>query len=371
VGIFVNYCAGVSLDIAPAPTVHAILVNVLQYAFSDIAIRHTHNMFSCLHAQYTMSDSGGYQNLKMELGNGTINCDRTRPIVCNKSEINISPEHVIEANMKLQPQIMTSLDIPVPKISDPYLQYRHFHQKLGSNLVWMRETALLREKYCPEIELFIPIQCYTLKQFTDYIEKPLMELKFDGVSLPTRNLESGGITFFLLKFYQMGIRKVHLLSVSSLTGLALAAYFARHIFDWCSVDATTWRLTADKLIYMDPLDLHSIGVGRNASFREGERPVCDCPWCSGSGYTFTGIKNIPQTDRISLLRSHNYYVVQKAGQEFYDNSTDLITLERCLKRRVSTPTRSRKVDRLIKALSIATYMRDADIRVLEGMLWKL
>lgn len=368
-GLFVNYCAGVSLDVAPAPHVYAILVNPAQNAYSEIAIRATLEMFRNLDTEYTMNDSSGYQNLVQELKGGIINCDKTRPIICTKTEINISPEHVIEANMKLKPQIMTSLDVPVPKVSDPYQQYHHFLKKLGANLVWMRETALLREKYCPEIELFIPIQCYTLDQFENYIEKPLIELKFDGLSLPTRNLRSGGITLFLLKFAQMGVRKVHLLSVSSFTGLALAAYFARNIFDWCSVDATTWRLQADKLVYIDPFDLHGVNVGRNAEFRDGDKPLCDCPWCAG--HTFTGIKNIPLTDRTSLLRSHNYYVIQKAGKEFFDNSCDLITLEQCLRKRVNTPTRIKKIDKLIQALSIATYMRDMDIKVLKGLLWKL
>jgi len=371
VGIFTNFCAGVSLPIAPAPNVYAIIGNAPQNAFSEIAVRATLEMFRSLNTKFIMFDSGGYQILKKELEGKIINFDKSRQIICTKEEINITPELVIAANLKIRPQIMTSLDFPVPKVSDPYQQYQQFIKKLGANLVWMQETALLRQKYCPEIELFIPIQCYDLKQFTDYIERPLMELKFEGLSLPTRNLGSGGITLFLLKFYQMGIRKVHLLSVSNLTGLALAAYFARNIFDWCSVDATTWRLNADNMIYMDPLDLHSVGVGKNSSFQEGARPLCDCPWCAGTGYTFTGIKNIPQTDRISLLRSHNYYVVQKAGEEFYDNSTDLLTLERCLKRRVNTPLRIKKVDKLIQALSIATYMRDADIKVLEGLLWKL
>ena len=364
-GTFVNFCAGGSQPILPAPHVDAILVNVPQNANSDIAVRATLKMIEYASAEHFFVDSGGYQNLKIELINGIINCDRSRPVICTKNEINISPEHVIEANMKLRPQIMTSLDLPVPKVSDTYQQYVHFMKKLGPNLVWMMETASLRQKYCPEIELFIPIQCYDLDQFETYIEKPLLEVNYDGLSLPTRNLEPGGITLFLLKFYQMGIRKVHLLSVSSLTGLALAAYFARHIFDWCSVDATTWRLEADKKIYKDPLDLHPIDVTENAIFAEGERPLCDCPWCAG--YTFTGIKNIPPTDRTSLLRSHNYYAVEKAGKEFYANSGDLVTLERCLRRR----SKSRKIGPLIQALSIATHMRDMDIRVLEGMLWRL
>jgi hypothetical protein len=119
------------------------------------------------------------------------------------------------------------------------------------------------------------------------------------------------------------------------------------------------------------LDFHIINVGEKSSFKEGERPMCDCPWCVGTGYTFTGIKNIPPTDRRAFIRSHNYYVVQRAGEEFYKKSTDLVTLEKCLKKRVTTPLRIKKVDRLIQALSIATYMRDADIKILEGLLWKL
>ncbi len=368
-GTFVNYCAGVSREILPAQSVDAILVNVPQNAFSNAAVRETLKMFQCADTVHTMMDSGGYQNLQVMLNGGIVGCDRSKPMICNRYKSNIAPDHIIEANMKIRPKIMTSLDLPIPKIRDSYQQYSEFIKKLGPNLVWMRETALLRQKYCPEIELFIPIQCYDLGQFSAYIEKPLMDLAFDGLSLPTRNLGPGGIALFLLKFYQMGVRKVHLLSVSNLTGLALAAYFARHVFDWCSVDATTWRIMADKLIYMDHLDFHNIHVGQNVVFQEGESPVCDCPWCEG--YTFTGIKNIPMTDRISLLRSHNYYVVQKASQEFVEHSGDLVALERCLRRRVTTSLKKKKIDRLIQALSIATYMRDADINVLEGLLWNL
>lgn len=364
-GIFVNYCAGASQYILPARQVDSLLFNVPQNANNEIAVRATLEMIRYASTINIMVDSGGYQNLDKELKKGIINCDRSRPIMCTKNEINIAPEHVIEANMKIKPQIMTSLDLPVPKIANPYLQYTEFMKKLGANLVWMRETALLRQQYCRDIELFIPIQCYTLEQFESYIEKPLMELQFDGLSLPTRNLGSAGITLFLIKFYQLGIKKVHLLSVSSFTGLALAAYFARNIFDWCSVDATTWRFNADKKVYMDPSDFHSISVNQDSIFQDGERPDCDCPWCAG--LTFTAIKNIPPTDRASLLRSHNYFVVEKAGKEFYENSGDLVTLEMCLRKR----SKSKKISPLIHALSIATHMRDADIHVVQRLLMPL
>ncbi len=368
-GIFVNYCAGASRDVLPARHVDSLLYNVPQNACSEAAVRGTRKLIHESCAKNVFGDSGGYQLLQKDLEGGVaVTYDPSKPISYGKFAVNINPELIIQANMKIKPQIMTSLDFPVPKISDPYLQYEEFMKKLGPNLVCMRETALLRKKYCPEIELYIPIQCYTLAQFEAYIEKPLMELEFDGLSLPTRNLGSGGVTLFLLKFYQMGIRKIHLLSVSSFTGLALAAYLARHIFDWCSTDATTWRFQAERQVYMDPNDFHGISVNSNAVFKEGERPVCDCPWCA-SGITFTGITNIPLTDRSSFLRCHNFYVVQKACTEFYENSVDLVTLERCLRKR--SVRKKKKIDKLIQALSIATHMRDMDINVLEKMLWKI
>ncbi len=367
-GIFTNYCAGGSREVSPAPEVYAMLFNVPQNAFSDAAVRATLGTIRYANTEHVMVDSGGYQLLKKSLEDGiVVTYNPSKSILYNKYAVNIHPEHVIQAVMKIRPQIMTSLDLPIPEALDPYLQYEEFMKKLGPNLVWMRETALLRQRYCPEIELFIPIQSYTLEQFETHIEKPLLDIAFDGVSLPTRNLGSGGIALFLIKFYQMGIRKVHLLSETSFTGLALAAYFARNILDWCSVDSTTWRYQAERLVYMDPDDFHAISVKQDAVFKEGEKPSCGCPWCAGM--TFTGIKNIPMTDKTSLLRCHNFYVIQKAGQEFYENAGDLVSLERCLRKR--SIRKKKKIDRLIQALSIATHMRDLDIKVLEGMLWKL
>ena len=372
-GVFVNYCAGMVLNVMPAHTPEALLINPLQYASRESEIRATLRMFNVTQPKYVMLDSGGYQLFKLASKVGvTVTYDRSKKMIYTNNEVNHTPYHVINIAPILKPSsaisyIVTALDLPVPKISNPNDPYVEFMRKLGFNLVWMRETSILRQHYCPQFELFIPIQAYTLDQFCDYIEKPLLELDFNGLSLPTRNLGPGGITLFLIKFYQIGVRKVHLLSVSNFTGLAVAAYFARNIFDWCSVDATSWRLHADNLVYMDPKDLHGIPVGRDARFREGEKPDCDCPWCRGK--TFSDIKNIPDTDERAFLRNHNYYVVEKAGREFYDNSSDLVTLERCLRRRGARY--AKRVDELITALSIATFMRGEDIRVLEGMLWQL
>ena len=150
-GMFVNYCAGVSREILPAQSVEAILVNVPQNAFSNAAVRETRKMFQCADTVHTMMDSGGYQNLQVMLNGGIVDCDKSKPMICSRYRSNIAPEHIVEANMKIRPHIMTSLDLPIPKLKDSGQQYSEFIKKLGPNLVWMRETALLRQKYCPEI----------------------------------------------------------------------------------------------------------------------------------------------------------------------------------------------------------------------------
>jgi tRNA-guanine family transglycosylase len=362
-GDFVNFCAGVNPGTTPGLYPDALLVNAVQHATNSISIRATKQMISDFHPQYLMLDSGGYQLLSK----GAIaTYDKSLPVVYNKDKVNIAPIHIIQAAVELKPLIMTSLDLPVPKVFDPYLQYDEFKKKLGYNLTWMRECALLRMKHCPDIGFFIPIQCYTLGQFMTYIEKPLMDLPFDGLSLPTRNMGPAGITLFFIRFYQLSVRKVHLLSVANFTELALAAYFARNVFDWCSVDATTWRFAADMQCYLDPDDLHQMPIGDKADFQEGERPSCNCRWCSG--ITFTGIKNLPMIERTSFLRCHNFHVIQQACRDFYENSGDLVTLEKHLRSRGKRY--EKKIDQLINALKIATYMRDADIGVLEGLLSK-
>jgi hypothetical protein len=237
-----------------------------------------------------------------------------------------------------------------------------FKKKLGINLVCMTETARLRRRYCPEIELFIPVQCYTLEQF-GYIERHLVDLEYNGLSLPTRNLDPGGIALFLLKFYKMGIRKVHLLSVSNFTGLALAAYFARHVFDWCSVDATTWRLTAQYQEYLHPRDLSKTILRNNAVIQPRQLP-CRCPWCSTKD--FAQIQLLSVKDKTGFLRQHNFHVIQELGCEFYARSANFDSYIQHLRER--NQRQARKVRKLIEALSVVHYRKNEPIETLRQVL---
>lgn len=362
-GILVNFCAGVSEDVLPSHRVEAILANVPQNAASEKAISDTRRMLETAQTQFFMMDSGGFQLLDKELKGGKIDCDPSRPLVYNANEINLAPYHVAVSGQKLRPDILSALDLPVLKIEGQKQQHVEFMKKLGFNLVWMTETARLRSQLCPDIQLFIPIQCYDLDQF-GYLERHLSSLEYDGLSLPTRNLDPAGIALFLLKFYKMGIRKVHLLSVSNFSGIALAAYFARHLFDWFSIDATTWRKVSEYQDYLHPMDLARISVRNNVVFDERERLPCSCPWCSRM--TFTLIKHLPYTDKTDFLRSHNYFVIESLGRDLYAQSANFNSYIQHLRER--NRRQAKKVEKLIRALDVVHHRKNEPIETLRQVL---
>lgn len=364
-GLFMNFCAGVVEDLLPAEWVRAILVNAPQYACSDVVIEMTNKMFEAAGTEYVMVDSGGFQVLSMK-GKAEITHDASLPLIYRPLQrVNVATRLIVEAAGKIKPLpcIVSALDAPVNTV-DEEQQGAEFFYNIGRNIIWMLEMSRLKSKLPPGTQIFLPIQCYDLSQFKVY-ENCLKRLNYDGLSLPTRNLGPSGIALFLLKFYQMGVKRVHLLSVSNFTGLALAAFFARHLFDWCSVDATTWRQMAEVKTYLRPEDLRPIRVTSNAEIDPNLKITCDCPWCARR--TFTELQNIPPTDRTSILRCHNYYVIEKSGQDFFKYADDPESFGWYLRTR--NIKRDRKLDHLIQSLPIIYYNRDKDIRELEKLLW--
>jgi len=365
-GIFVNFCAGVNEDVLPAERVKAILINAPQNASSETLVKATNKMFESAEPTYVMLDSGGYQVLSMA-GKAVITHDASQDLIYKPKKINVATRHIVDAARTIipHPQIITALDAPVYKTEDARLQNIEFRNKIVRNIKWIIEMCGLRKKLPPGSDIFLPIQAYNLDQFKVY-ERFLKVLNYNGLSLPTRNLGPAGIALFLLKFHQMGVKRVHLLSVSNFTGLAVAAFFARHVFEWCSVDATTWRIMAQNQTYLMPNDLRQFRVASNARIDPRLPITCDCPWCST--LTFSYLKNIPQTDRSSILRCHNYYVIEKAGRDFFHYADDPESFGWYLRTR--NIKRDKKLDQLIYSLPIIYSQRDMDIRELEKLLWK-
>lgn len=361
-GIFINFCAGASEELLAAEHVDALLVNPLQHVINEVALACTKHMIATARATYVMLDSGGYQFYSMEQAGGRIGFDPRKPMICRQPlEINHSPPHVIDAAVKLQPTVMTGLDWPINKIKTQFERDAEFMKKFGFNIKWIQDMVDLKARRCPDIPLFLPIQCYDLDQFTLY-EKYLRDLPYEGLSLPTRNLNSAAIILILMKFHSMGVRRVHLLSVSNLTGIAIACYFARNFFDWCSVDATTWRLSAEHGIYLYPRSLKQkkFNPSQNLNFSS----ICDCPWCSYR--TLFQFLETPKTDQTAFLRCHNYYVIKKAGDDCWENSSSARDLGRCLTARVGTQDGA--INRLIQGLTVIEIMGSHNINVLKDLL---
>jgi len=360
-GILVNFCAGTNANILPAKDVDAILVNVPYNGIGNRAIDDTNLMFEYAACTYKFLDTGGYQYAVAEKEGKVIINDSSKPAICDKTTLNLTLKHVFYAMENLNINLANAMDFPIKKYGTEEENTFEFHKKVGLNLHWARESVRLKNIYCSDVELFLPMQCYNLNQF-DYFLDHLGPVAFDGYSIPTRNFKINELALFLIKFYQLGIKKVHILGTSQFFTIALAAYMARHYFDWVSLDATTWREQAQNGNYLNQYNLMPEKI-YNVIIDERIQNDCTCPFCQNK--TFTYIKNLPQTERVDFLRCHNFWAIEKVAEELFDNADTILTLEKYLKRKSSG---IEKIDELIKILSLLDMYKDEDVNQLKALL---
>jgi queuine/archaeosine tRNA-ribosyltransferase len=362
-GKLINFCAGVSLEILPAKQVDAILLNVPHNASSEKQIQHSIKLIKESGASITALDSGGFQLLQAEDDGIYPTFDESKPVIFDGKTANLTPRHVVEAATLIKPTIMMSLDYPIQKgIEDPFEMDREFYQKLGFNACWARETSKLWQQYCPEVQLFIPVQCDNLNHLDKFIDL-IGDAKFSGLSMPIRRMSLAKIALFLIRYYQMKIRRVHVLGSTSFSTIALAAYFARHFFEWVSIDATTWRLQAQNGNYLNFYDLKPHPIGENVRVDENAINDCECPFCRGT--SFTQIKNMPFTEKTFFLMCHNWWVIEKAARDLYAHCGSVIELEQLLKKRCR---KTDDVTEICKTLSQAHALKDLDIYEAEKLM---
>jgi len=341
------FCAGVSVSVRPAQTIQNILFNVVDNAIDNNAVRVTKALIKLARPGKLILDSSGYQILQGEVQHKRLTTNSDLPIIHTKDRLNISPFHVVTAAVNIQPDIMIGLDFPIRKLSTIEDQEKEYLFKSHYNATWASETALLREICCPHIQFFLPIQCYSLENLDHYMTL-IGDIPYDGISMPVRNLSLKEVALFLMRFHQMGVKKVHILGTTSFKMIALCSYFARHFFDMVSLDSTTWRLAAEHNQYHNPLDLSNIGVGNNSSGVDNRNMICECPFCINR--TFEFIRNLPHPDRIALVRSHNFYVIETVAEDLYNNATSIPVFEAFLETRTRN---TRIIKELIESISSA------------------
>jgi len=362
-GAPVIYCAGANIRDLPGKQVGSILVNVVDNYATDSLAKETERIFECATPMNKMVDSGGYPLLEAEKRGKAILHDRTKPIKYQNC-LNITPHHVVEIARKQKPDDFIALDFPVKKLSDRLQQEAEFKQKMEFNVPWAIETSELRQRYCPEIRLFVPIQCYNVEQLEVFL-KAIDGIQLDGFSMPVRTLKLPEIAIFMTRIYQLGIRRVHLLGVTEFFTLALAAYMARHFFDWVSLDSRTWKIRAQYSTYINPHDLNREALTSHVIIDEGTKMDCSCPWCKDRSFNY--IKHLPYTDKRIFLGCHNYWVIEKAAKDLYANAGTIFELERYLRLNYRG-TKKNKIVELINTLCLIELLKDSDIQYLQEQL---
>jgi tRNA-guanine family transglycosylase len=347
-GDFIYFCAGADKRVVSGKNIKALLLSVPNHARNERAIGKSLDLIKSSGAKAVMLDSGGYQLLKAQKKGWEIGFDKNAPIYqTGKIDlINLTPWHDVQAATHLRPQSMIALDFPVKKIKERNEQETEFRKKLKFNVKWAVQTAELREKYCPQIKLFIPVQCYTLDHL-DIFFRRIQGVDFDGVSMPVRNLNLKYISLFLIRFYQMGIKRVHLLGTSSLFTMALGAYMARHFLEWVSLDSTTWKVAAKHRGYFNP-DLSRTWVVDDGLAEDHEELRCRCPWCKGK--TFSDIKGLGAKDKFALLCFHNLWMTQKAAKDLSENAESPEEMAGYLEKRNTNPKKAEEVYRCLLGL---------------------
>ena len=212
-GELVNFCAGTNAGILPAKKTKSILVNVPYDGIDDSAINATNRMFDYAESEHRFLDTGGYQYSVAEKEGKKILCDPSKPVECSPEVLNLTVEHAIYAMANMNITMANALDFPIKEKGTPGENDFEFLKKLGCNLAWGIRSLEFRNENCPDVELFLPVQCYDLEQF-DYFLKLLGSVKFDGYSIPPRNYSIAELALFLVKFYQLDMKKVHLLGTS-------------------------------------------------------------------------------------------------------------------------------------------------------------
>ena len=358
-GQLIYFCAGVNTHILPSKALSGLLINVPDNGANEKAIKDAKTLIRVSGARITMLDSGGFTLFQGQREGLEIGYDPGGPIR-QKGKINLTPPHVIRAAVNINPDIMVGLDFPIATIDDREMQEIEFRRKLGFNVSWALETAELRMKHCPQIRLFIPIQCYNLEHL-DLFSRSIQGLRYDGFSMPIRNLSLREIVLFMMRFREMGIRQAHLLGTTKIFAVGLCAYMARHFFDFVSFDSTNW--SAKYGAYLNPHDLSSEGFQDGVVIDDSIQMDCECPWCKGK--TFTYVQNLPRTEQTAFMRCHNHWVIEKAVRESYGNAGSVGQLRAFLMRRCSD---KEEAEELCRSLAIAETFKNSPVDQWKGLL---
>jgi queuine/archaeosine tRNA-ribosyltransferase len=280
----------------------------------------------------------------------------------SSKEINLAPKHVMEVAAILNPDIVVGLDFPILKLKTAAEKDAEFALKQKYNVPWAYDSFAWHKELCPHAKFFLPIQCFTSDQLDLFLRR-VDGIVYDGVSMPIRALSLGEIALFMVRFYQRGVTRVHLLGTFSYRVIALCAFMAHRFFEWVSLDATSWRIAAEKGEFFNPLDLSRESLAPSVAIDPEVVNTCQCPFCRGM--SFREIQELPRREKVDHLRKHNWAVLDQVSRDLYVNASDTVRLERFLRAHCK---RQELVDEIITILSLVEALKDVDIKVVQNLL---
>ncbi len=362
-GSLVYFNAGADRNNLPTSPIDGLLYNVLDHGSTPKKIEAAKQMRQKANPHHLLGDSSGFQVLMAQEKGKAMTFDPGLPMKNTANALNISPQQVMEANAIHQPNIVIGLDWPIRKLETEIQKQLEFYKKLEFNVPWAFESFAWKNALIPAAQYFQPLQCYTLDHLHFFLNK-IGGVHFDGVSMPVRTLKPAEPALFLVSFYQRGITRVHLLGTSSLPVIVICVYVAWNLFEWVSLDSTTWRFAADKESYIGPFDLSRTDLRTSVHVPATALNLCSCPFCRGQ--SFQSIQTItPRSDKLRVLREHNWLAIANLVNDLYANGYTVPNLEKELRFRCQN---QRRVDDLINILSVVDALKDCDIDILQTLL---
>ena len=339
-----------------------VLLNPVDHGRTEYLLEKSRNLLRTANAKNVILDSGGHTIYNFERNGKQITHDPFQPID-GKKTLNITPTHLIDIATELKPTAVVALDWPLKKCSNIQEEEKEFRKKIKINIEWAKETAALRDQYCPDVKLLVAIQAKSFEQLELFL-KGLSGLKIAGLSLPYRNMTPTRLILFLTRVSQLGVKWVHILGTTSFTYLAIAAYFARNgLFNIVSLDSTTWKRSGNSSGFFSPHNLLMHIVNEATKIPDSVRNDCPCPFCSNM--SFEAMKHSLFTDRSLLLSCHNAWVIAQAARDLYRNAKTIDQLHRYMENR--SPN-NKYLTEVVDALYLVDQLKDESINLLRTLI---
>lgn len=320
-------------------------------------------------------DSGGYELYKALERSAKCIFDRNRPIYL-RDIFNITPAHIIKVAMHLRPDIIITLDRPVPKTGDRAEGQFLWMQAHGYNVLNAIETVGLCHKHLAPLKpkVLVPIQTYDPTQFDVFVDDVgAIIKKIDGFSLPFRNLNPTRLSLFLLKIYRLDMNKlVHILGIGSFGMLAVAAFAARNWFEMVTCDSTSWRKFANVECYLRPCDLRSIRLSEDMRIPESilSAPLeCGCSWCAYYR-NLSEVRILPYRDKTTFLAAHNFAAIDQFCKDVFAHADSPRELNRYLLARTKG-ARAGVIEEVYSCTSKLDLIKDGISHQGINSLWRL